>query len=217
MIKQAFKFFKQDGLKRYRYLKKRLIRLIPIFIWSKKLGKCGRNFYIEKPINIPNPKNIEVGNRFHVYYGARIECIKKYGDQNFDPKLLIGNNVTFNNFVHIGVINKVIIEDNVLLASRIYISDHNHGSYAGDLHSDPEIPPSRRPLVSPGIVHIKENAWIGENVTILPNVTIGKSSIIGANSVVSKSIPDYSIAVGSPARVVKSYNLSTKKWIKVNE
>lgn len=217
MIKIIIKFFKKNGIKKFRYLKKRIFRLIPVYIWSKRFKKCGCNFYLEKPINIPNPKYIEAGNRFHVYFGARIECIDKYGDQKFCPKLIIGNNVTVNNFVHIGVINKVIIEDNVLLASGIYISDHNHGNYSGDVHTDPQIPPSRRSLVSPGMVKIKENAWIGENVTILPNVTIGKGAIIGANSVVSKSIPDYSIAVGTPAKVIKRYDQKIKKWIIVNE
>ena len=55
-------------------------------------------------------------------------------------------------------------------------------------------------------VSIGNNVWIGEHVSILPGVTIGEGSVIGANSVVSKSIPPYSIAVGSPAKVIKKYD-----------
>lgn len=52
-------------------------------------------------------------------------------------------------------------------------------------------------------------------VSVLPGVTIGENSIIGANSVVTKSIPANSIAVGIPAKVIKQYNIETKRWEKV--
>lgn len=61
------------------------------------------------------------------------------------------------------------------------------------------------PLVSKDVV-IEDDAWIGARVTLLPGVTIGKCSIIGSGSLVTKSIPEYSIAVGSPARVIKKIN-----------
>ncbi len=49
----------------------------------------------------------------------------------------------------------------------------------------------------------------------MPNVTIGKHCIIGALSVVNKDIPPYSVAVGSPARVVKRFDFEKKEWVKV--
>jgi acetyltransferase-like isoleucine patch superfamily enzyme len=55
-------------------------------------------------------------------------------------------------------------------------------------------------------VFIREDAWIGANVVILPGVTIGKCSVIGSGSVVNKNIPEYSIAVGIPAKVIKKIN-----------
>ena len=100
------------------------------------------------------------------------------------------------------------------MASKIFISDHNHGSY-GDSHSDsPLTIPSERVSVSQGVI-IEDNVWIGESACILPGVTIGFGSIIGALSVVSKSIPPYSIAVGNPAKIVKKYDFLTNKWIKL--
>ena len=101
------------------------------------------------------------------------------------------------------------------MASKIYISDCTHGFYSGQGgQSSPDTPPMQRDYeMLP--VEIMDNAWIGESVSILPGVKIGKGSIIGANAVVTKDIPDYSIAVGIPARVVKKYNFQSAKWEKV--
>jgi len=64
---------------------------------------------------------------------------------------------------------------------------------------------------------VKDDVWIGANAMVLPGVTIGKRSIIGAGSVVTKDIPDYSVAVGVPAKIIKRYNLKTKKWDKLTK
>ena len=62
---------------------------------------------------------------------------------------------------------------------------------------------------------IKEDTVIGANSVILPGVTIGKHCFIGACSLVAKDIPDYSVAVGNPARIIKQYDFEQKKWIKI--
>ena len=69
---------------------------------------------------------------------------------------------------------------------------------------DLNIPPIDRPLFSKGNIYIGKNVWVGEKVTVLPGVHIGEGSIIGANSVVTHDIPPYSIAVGIPAKVIKT-------------
>ena len=97
----------------------------------------------------------------------------------------------------------------MLIASNVLISSENHGT---DPESD--IPYSGQPLLS-APVFIGEGCWIGERVMILPGVTIGKKCIIGAASVVTKDVPDYCIALGSPAKVVKKYNFETHEWERV--
>jgi lipopolysaccharide O-acetyltransferase len=120
--------------------------------------------------------------------------------------------VQVNDYVHIGAINSVKIGNNVLIASKVFISDHNHGFYGlNDRHDSPLSVPKDRELSFSSVV-IEDNVWLGEFVAVLPGVTIGKGSIIGSMSVVSKNIPEFSIAVGSPAKVIKKYNFETSKW-----
>ncbi|WP_243854702.1 DapH/DapD/GlmU-related protein [Flavobacterium sp. 270] len=128
----------------------------------------------------------------------------------------MGKNVQINDYVHITAMEHVFIGDNVLMASKIYISDCSHGSYSGDSNdSSPYSLPIERPLHSKAVI-IEDNVWLGEFVSVLPGTTIGKGTIVGANSVVSKSLPSYVIAVGSPAKPIKKYNFETKRWEKTN-
>ena len=160
----------------------------------------GENFFIGKDYRISNPQFMQIGNNFSVLDRLRIEAIEKFQNDVFSPKIIIGNNVNINNDVHLGCINRIEIGDNCLLASRIYISDHNHGSFSKE---DLKIAPNKRPLISKGPVIIKNNVWIGEGVAILPNVTIGENSIIASNAVVTKDIPANCIAAGIPAKIIK--------------
>lgn len=129
--------------------------------------------------------------------------------------LHFGNDVQINDFVHIVASKKVTIGNNVLIASKVFITDCEHGSYKGNEEdSSPLTAPKERKLSSDAVC-IEDNVWIGESVSILPGVTIGKGSVIGANSVVTKSIPENSVAVGSPAKVIKKFNFSTNIWERV--
>ncbi|MDB5200730.1 MAG: putative acetyltransferase [Ferruginibacter sp.] len=164
------------------------------------LGRAGANTVVLKTPAIVNHKCIFIGDNFTALQRLRLEAITNYHHQVFTPQIIIGNNVTFNTDVHIGCINKIVIGDNVLLASRIYISDHSHGEISTEALT---LPPNERPLVSKGPVIIGNNAWIGEGVAIMPGVTIGVNAIIGANSVVTKDIPANAVAAGVPAQVLR--------------
>jgi acetyltransferase-like isoleucine patch superfamily enzyme len=172
-------------------------------IWhatTRKFASVGSGSYIEWPFILKGSENIHIGDNFSALSCFRIETFTFYEGQIFQPKLLIGNNVSFNNDCHIGCINRVEIGNNVLGASRIYITDHYHGRISPD---DLDTIPVLRPLISKGPVIIKDNVWIGEGVSILPGVTIGENVIIGANAVVNKDVPPNTVVAGVPARIVK--------------
>ena len=165
---------------------------------------------IRFPIDIRGKKFIQVSKGFTTGVGCRIEAYPKT-----DKKVLFfGENFQMNDYVHITAMQSVKIGNNVLLASKIYISDCSHGTYSGNENdSHPDSIPHDRPLSSKPVV-IEDNVWLGEFVSVLPGVTIGKGSIVGANSVVSKSLPPYVIAVGTPAKPIKKFNFETNKWEK---
>jgi len=64
-------------------------------------------------------------------------------------------------------------------------------------------------------VVIEKNVWIGSNCVLLPGIRIGKNCVIGAGSVVTKDVPDFSVVVGNPARIIRRYDFNEKTWVKV--
>ena len=94
------------------------------------------------------------------------------------------------------------IGDGTLLGRGTFITDNSHGK--NESVEELRILPNNRELYSKGPVNIGRNVWTGTNVCIMPGVSIGDGAIIGANSVVTHDVPAESVAVGAPARVVRS-------------
>lgn len=159
---------------------------------------------------------MRIGKGFSSGRGLWLEAVKEYAfaGQVFLPEIIIGDRVSVGEYVHIGCNHRIVIGDDVLMGSKIYITDHNHGVYRGENTDSPAVPPADRRLTEGESVEIGARCWIGEFVTILPGVTIGEGAIIGSHSTVTHDIPANSIAVGSPARVIKIWDDSTKCWIK---
>ncbi|WP_350291512.1 acyltransferase [uncultured Croceitalea sp.] len=103
------------------------------------------------------------------------------------------------------IIGPVTIKDDVRLAQNVVLSglNHNYEDVSQPIHAQG---------VSTATIVVKEETWIGANVTIVAGVSIGKHCIIAGGSVVTKDIPDYSVAVGNPARVIKQYNHYNGEW-----
>ena len=196
-------FFIIHALFNWRCFKNLKLRLNQIYsMWiSNELKSSGRNIYIQYPIYLHGGCNVIIGENFSAGLRMRLEAYTYHLGYSFSPSIIIGNNVSINHDCHIGAINNIIIEDNVLIASKVFITDHYHGEITS---AAIKIPPSERKLYSKGFIKIEKNVWIGEGVAILPNVTIGENSIIGANSVITRNIPKNSIVGGNPARVIRT-------------
>jgi acetyltransferase-like isoleucine patch superfamily enzyme len=165
---------------------------------------------IRFPFDIRNKKYISIGRDFTTGPGCRLET---GSEESTGKKLFIGESVQINDYVHISAWERVVIGNNVLMASKIYISDVCHGDFCSEY--DITLPPVKQPLKTKP-VYIGENTWIGESVCVLPGTRIGKCCIIGANAVVNRDIPDYCMAVGNPARIVKRYCFDSRMWCRTD-
>lgn len=203
------RFIKQRGLLKFIYF---IIKKPFFFFYQYSFKKCGKIF-IAGSFQITGKKNIEIGS-FSAGSRIRIDAIKVFENQTFNPKIIIADNVVANNDFHLACTGSIYIGNNVLMGSNVFITDHDHGIYSSEATevSSPLISPARRALTSNGYVKIGDNVFIGEYVAILKNVTIGQGAILGAHSLVTNNIPEYSLAVGNPAKVLKCYNFKTNRW-----
>ena len=159
-----------------------------------------------------NIKLIKFGKDIYINNSLWIEAIVFYRNFKYSPCIQIGDRVIFSKGVHVSAIHQITIGNDVLFGSHVYISDHNHGGYSKNLHSNPNIAPIARELVSFGDVIIEDNVWIGDNVNIVGPVRIGKGSIVAANSVVRGDIPSKVIVAGAPAVIIKVFNERSELW-----
>lgn len=164
---------------------------------------------MQRPLSLSGIDCIEIGRKVGVRKNARIECYKKFSGQTLSPKLIIGDRVNImNNFCAL-VADEIRIGQNCVIASGVSLVSENHG-----MEIETDIPFQSQPLSHAPIV-IGEGCWLGQNVIVLPGVKIGDKSIIGAGSIVNRDIPPYSMAVGSPAKVIKRYDFESHKWMRV--
>lgn len=186
-----------------------LLRLACAWLLTQLFYRPAR--LIRFPLYIRGRQHIAWGEGFTTGVGLRIDAFAKSG-----IVIRIGDRVQLNDYVHIAAIESVTIGSDVLIASKVFITDHNHGSYGKDgQHSNPTLPPAQRPLSSAPVV-IGDRVWLGENVTILPGVHIAEGVVVAANSVVTDDLPANTIAAGVPARIIKRYDNVLERWLSVS-
>lgn len=186
---------------------KRIYYKIKYFYYKSKFKKFGYGSNLRSPLNINCPQNISIGKTTVVGYKGWIAAVPLTSTGK--SELIIGNYCAIGNFNHIYATQKIVIEDYVLTADKVYISDNLHG------YEDVNTPVNLQPIIQKSTVTIGRGSWIGENVCIM-GCTIGKQCVIGANAVVTKNIPDYCVAAGNPAKIIKRYNFDTNSWQKTN-
>lgn len=167
------------------------------------LASYGARSDIKSPLKIDGAWNIFVGQDVIVEYKTWLAALPLTGDHKCE--LRIGEGSRIGHFNHIYCTKSIVIEKNVLTADKVYISDNLHE------YKNPNIPILKQSIIQNNCVIIGEGSWLGENVCVI-GASIGKNCVIGANSVVTKDIPDYSVAVGSPARIIRRYDFEMQKW-----
>lgn len=160
---------------------------------------------IRRPVYMRGRKGLRYGGGLTTGHGCRFDLLPN------PDTLCIGNRCEMGDYTHIVAHEKVLIGDNVLMASKVFISDTNHGWYRGDNQTSPYSPPNSRKLVTNPVM-IGDNVWIGENVVILPGTRIGNGCIIGANAVVSGIYDDNLMIAGVPAKIIKKWDVEKQEW-----
>lgn len=183
-----------------------LIAKIRILFWSWRYTGISRRSIILAPLKV-TPQYLNISDGVIINKGCRIEGISKYEGIRYTPQLILGKNVSIQQNSHITCANKIEIGSNTAIAANVTITDIDHP------YNDINTPPENQKLVVKS-VRIGEDCKIYNNAVILQGITIGKHCVIGANSVVNINIPDYSVAVGIPAKVIKRYNFYSQKWEK---
>lgn len=177
-----------------------------VFRIRKMARKSGSQ--IASPLKISKSQYIKFGKNVRIKENARIECYDKFAGVELKPELVIEDGVIIGYDFTCLVADSIKISKDTIIASHVMITSENHGV-------DPasETPYYKQPL-STFSVYIGKGCWIGEDVIILPGVSIGDKCVIAAGAIVTKSVPDYSMVAGVPAKVIKIYNFETKQWEK---
>ena len=181
-----------------------------------------RNVNIDLPRNIVNPDRIYLGDDVHLGPNCLLIALSEYPGptmrhpqkrkvkQTFHSKISIGSRVTSTGQLQVAAMSEITIEDDVMFATNVNITDGFHG------YTRIDEPYKYQEMTRIQPITIRQGCWIGQNVVICPGVTIGEMSVVGANSVVTQSLPGRCIAVGSPAKVIKKWDEIKKGWIIVS-
>ncbi|CAM7309875.1 TPA: acetyltransferase [Citrobacter freundii] len=186
-----------------------MLRIIPDLIRTKIFFRNAK--LIRTPIEFRGKQFICLGSGFSTGRYCRLETHPPYITR--DMKIVFGDNCQINDSVHIVAKEKVVFGNHVLIASRVFISDLNHGVYNGNNQSLASSIVKDRPLCTKPVI-LGNNVWIGEGAVILPGVNLGNNVIVGANAVVTKSFPDNVILAGAPAIVIKKFE--NNRWYSIN-
>lgn len=189
------------------FILKPLIKVLNILcrsIYSQYIRFAFNKSHISTTINFPillvGGKYITSGKNLFLGANGILSAWESFKGDSFHPEIIFGDNVTIGNGFHISAINKIHLGNNILMGKYVTIVDNEHGNITFE---NLNIPPIKRRLSYSNGIFIEDNVWIGDKVTICSKARIGYGAVIGANSVVTGEIPPFSVAAGSPARIIK--------------
>ncbi|MDM8255769.1 acyltransferase [Phocaeicola barnesiae] len=163
--------------------------------------------FIERPLELKGIQNLSLGKGAFIRKNAYINILPFTGESHVEFKM--GDHSHLNYSAHVIASKKIIIGKDCNIAPYVYIADNTHS------YKNIDLPIKSSPIQQLRPVSIGDGTWIGTHAAII-GCSIGKHCVIGANSVVTKDIPDYCVAVGIPAKIIKRYDFSTQSWRKTN-
>lgn len=165
--------------------------------------KTAKSVKIHQKAVIKHPERISFGNNVNISKCAELFPV----GGEYPSEIIIGNNVHIGDYNRFASAYNVQIDDDVLFAAYVHITDHSHE------YKNVILPVMNQGIFSNGGVHICQGCWLGLRSEILPGVTIGEHSVVAAGAVVTKDVPPYSVVAGVPARVIKRWDDNQKEWI----
>ena len=177
-------------------------------IHTYPFARTGRDLSIGYPCNVDKAlaRYISLGDHVVLRKDAGLSILPSVGQE---ATIVIGSRCSIGPRCSISAANGVYIEDDVILAASVLITDHNHA------YENVEMPIRDQGVTSGGRIQIQQGSWIGWNAAIVANdrdIVIGRHSVIGANTVVTRSVPPYSVVSGNPGRVVRRYDTAQRMW-----
>lgn len=186
----------------FRFVNALYARTFRLF-FASQFKNFGKRTSLVFPAGVEGAENISIGDDVYVARHSYLAAMALTHQP--DCTLEIGDGSKIGRFNHIFATHRVVLGKNTLTANGVYISDNLHE------YRDVQQAILQQPIRQIGIVEIGEGCWLGHNACVL-GASIGKHCVIGANSVVTHDIPDYSVAVGSPAIVIRRYDSVSKTW-----
>lgn len=172
-------------------------------LFGRFFGAFGRGTKVLRPVGLEGVRNIHLG--CDVVVGNQSLLAVKPLEPSISASLHISSGSRIGRFNHIYATRKIVLEERVLTANGVYISDNRHS------YKNPDIPVFEQPITQLNDVTIGKGTWLGQNVCVM-GASIGRNCVIGANSVVLSDIPDNSVAVGTPAKIIRRFDVETKEW-----
>ena len=196
-------------------------KLYPLLI-----GEMGRGVVIGAGVTIRHPHRIRLGDRVivddHGVLDAKGRSGAKRDDEPWTIDIgadgVIGRNtvlscksmgenagrITLAERVNISVNCTLLSETDFTIGTKVLIAGHCYLIAGGNHGTDrTDVPILDQPMIEKGGIDIGDHCWLGANVTVLDGVVIGRDSVIAAGAVVTRSVPEYTVAGGVPAKVLK--------------
>lgn len=183
------------GSSGYRTFVRARDRLFTLCV-RRAFAAFGPRSVVQLPVRLSGEGAVSVGSGVFIGAGSWIQVLDLEGG----GEIAIGDGTSIAGSCVLSAARSIRIGRKVLMARNVYVADHGHA------FEDVSAPVLDQGLRDIRPVAIGDGAWLGQNVFVGPGVTIGRGAVVGANSVVLHDVPDHSVAVGAPARVVRTFS-----------